>query len=253
MMLAAFHSSLEDWFDGDEDLILDLSHRASTVLLILFSVYQVFRKTHSSRFERGIRTQSTPRTIRCIGSGVAGILLVCTGFVTYVCALPILDAVSQRELPETYGLNPSSALFAFVYLPLLVELVEYKKICSLAYKGDMDVSFEVATATSMNMLLLIGPLFCFIGWYTAQPMTLSLGTGMESIILYLDIWIFSFITRDGMSNYLHGFTIFGLYDSVQSFLLETIEMLTIFRYIIEVLAIYVRPSSAGGIRAMISP
>lgn len=191
--------------------LLDFYSRGvSVILLVLFLLYRLFRKTHSSQFEQSDRIQHNLRTIQNVGSGTAALLLLLTISVTYVYALSLLKAVTAYEEPwATPTSVPSQEMFSFCFLPLLAELAELSRICVLAYHGEMDVVFEVVTTTSMHTLLFIAPIFCLLAWCMGNVMDLHLGD-FEVITLFLNIWVFSLITRYSESNYFHGVTIYGL-------------------------------------------
>jgi calcium/proton exchanger cax len=146
--------------------------------------------------------------MRKIGSSVATALLLCTTLVTSVCATPVLKAVTM-EREDGLSYIPFPQFFGFCLLPALAELAEFTKTCSLSYRGEMDVSFEVATTTSIHMMLLVAPIFCISAWCMQVSFGLDLGD-VPVLMLLLNIWIFSIITRHGSSRYLHGSQMYGL-------------------------------------------
>jgi calcium/proton exchanger cax len=197
------------------DLLVFLSRSASTILLIMYCIFQIFRRTHSEQFQRDVEDWHAPevlRTMRKTGSSVATALLLCTIWITYVCAIPILKAVAIQEDPtsgDPASYIPSLELFSFCLLPLLAELAEIPRTCSLSYQGEMDLSFEVATTTSIHMMLVVAPLFCISAWCMGTPLDLDLGD-VAAIVLCLNIWLFSIVTRQGISDYLTGCLVYGL-------------------------------------------
>ena len=211
VLVSTFYASLKGIHPARANHLLDFYSRGvSVILLVLFLIYRLFRKTHSVQFEPNTRIQHTLRTIQNVGSGTAALLLVFTVSVTYVYALSLLKAVTAHREPwATPTSVPSQEMFSFCFLPLLAELAEISRIFVLAWYGEMDVVFEVVTTTSMHTLLFIGPLFCILAWCMGNIMDLHLG-GFEVITLFVNIWVFSLITRQSESNYLTGLTIYGL-------------------------------------------
>jgi calcium/proton exchanger cax len=206
-LISAAHSAhLYDL--GDHDHLVFLSRCASVVLLALYCLYQLFRQTHSCRFRGVVQNENNVRFMRKVPSTVATALLLYTVYATKVLSLPMLDAVtsSTASLGDSV---PSQAFFSFCLLPMLAEFAEFGQTCSLAYRGDMGISFEVATATSIHMMLLIAPLFCLVAWCMGDAMDLDLGSWQVTIFVF-NIWVFSLVTRRGESNFLHGTTIYGL-------------------------------------------
>lgn len=120
-----------------------LSQSVSVILLTLYCLFQLFRnRSHSYFFQEEEHREEEQqdldmrlRTIRKTGSGVATALLLCTIWVTYVCALPILQTLTTEKDPSTGDALfdiPSQKFFSFCLLSLLAELAEISRTCSLA-------------------------------------------------------------------------------------------------------------------------
>jgi calcium/proton exchanger cax len=207
-MIITFNSSL---FGQYRSSLVFLSRGASVMLLTLYGLYQFFRRTHSFQFQREVRAGSSLRTIRKPGIIVAAAFLLCTIWSTYACAIPLLKAMKLKDLwmGDAQPNIPSREIFSFCLLPLLAELAEFLKTCSLSYQGEMDISFEVATTTSIHMLLLVAPICCFFAWCMGISLDLDLGS-TQAIILFLNIWLFSIIMGHGRSTLYQGILVCGL-------------------------------------------
>ncbi|KAM0712258.1 hypothetical protein Q7P37_011352 [Cladosporium fusiforme] len=203
---------------GPESSGLILSRASSLVLGVLFLIYQFFRgSSHASLFDlaEAPGPESEPESddefldlysqpiFRTIGAGTAVIALVAAVSAAYFCAEELCMMLGD-------GSSPGQELFGFCLLPLLAEAAELKQIGLKAYQGEMDISFQAATATGINIALLIGPMFCLIGWSLGQQLDLDLGI-FEFVLLGVSIWVFATSTQIGKSNYLQGATILGLY------------------------------------------
>jgi calcium/proton exchanger cax len=192
-----------------------LSRSVSVILLTLYCLFQLFhRRSHAHLFEVDLDQDHylRLRTIRKAGSGVATALLLCTIWVTYVCALPILQTLTTEKAPLTGDAPlaiPSQKFFSFCLLPLLAELAEISRTCSLAWNDEMELSFRVATTTCIHMMLLVAPLFCLSAWCMGISLDLDLG-GVEVVMLVLNIYLSWITTGTGKSNYLAGFCIYGM-------------------------------------------
>jgi calcium/proton exchanger cax len=213
-MIIAFNSSLissSPRYGQHTSLSVFLSRGASVVLLTLYGLYQFFRRTHSFQFQREVQAGSSLRTIRKPGIIVAAALLLCTIWSTYACAIPLLKAMKLKDLwmGDAQPNIPSREIFSFCLLPLLAELAEFLKTCSLSYQGEMDISFEVATTTSIHMLLLVAPIYCLFAWCMGISLDLD-QEGTQAIILFLNIWLFSIIMGQGRSTLYQGILVCGL-------------------------------------------
>jgi calcium/proton exchanger cax len=195
-----------------------LSRSASVILSMLYCLYRLFRgRSHSYLFDVEVEDEEDFQlrgpTIRKTGSGVATALLLCTVWATYVCALPILKILTTTaEEPSTGDAPsnlPSQRFFSFCLLPLLAELAEISRTCSLAWNADMQLAYTIATTTSIHMMLLVAPLFCLSAWCMGISLDLDLG-GFEVVILWINIWLSGLVSGDGKSNYLNGFCMNGM-------------------------------------------
>jgi Ca2+:H+ antiporter len=197
-----------------------LSRSASVILLMLYCLYQVFRsRTHPHFYVSEEQEQGDEdlrlrlRTIRKTGNSVAAALLLCTIWVTYVCASPILKILTTSAKEPSMGDAPfglpSRRFFSFCLLPLLAELAEISRTCSLAWNADIQLAYTVATTTSIHMLLLVAPLFCLSAWCMGTSLDLDLG-GVEVVVLGLNIWLSATVSENGKSNYLDGSCIYGV-------------------------------------------
>jgi Ca2+:H+ antiporter len=197
-----------------------LSRSASVVLLMLYCLYQVFRsRTHSHLYDAEQQEQVEEdlrlrvRTIRKTGNTVAAALLLCTIWLTYVCTSPILKILTTSAKEPSTGAAPyslpSQRFFSFCLLPLLAELAEISRTCSLAWNADIQLAYTVATTTSIHMLLLVAPLFCLSAWCMGTSLDLDLG-GFEVVVLGLNIWLSATVSENGKSNFLDGSCIYGV-------------------------------------------
>lgn len=216
-MIHVHGQSLNEMNQHDQQKLQDfLSRSASVILLTLHGLYQFFRSwSHSHIFDSEEQywdpADLPVRTIRKTGNVVATALLLCTIWATYACALPILETVTT-EKPSTGNAPfdiPSRKLFSFCLLPLLAELAEISRTCSLAWNHELELSYRVATTTSIHIMLLVAPLFCLSAWCAGVSLDLNLG-GFEVVILWLNIWLSSTAAADGKSNYLHGSLLYGV-------------------------------------------
>jgi Ca2+/H+ antiporter len=148
--------SLNGMIQHDQQKLQDfLSRSASVILLTLHGLYQFFRsRSHSHIFDQeqqeGDPADLPVRTIRKTGNVVATALLLCTIWATYACALPILATVTTEQ-PSTGNAPfdiPSRKLSSFCLLPLLAELAEISRTCSLAWNHELELSYRVATTTT---------------------------------------------------------------------------------------------------------
>jgi Ca2+/H+ antiporter len=78
-------------------------------------------------------------------------------------------------------------------LPLLAELTGLGRICSIAHPCD------VATATSVQIVLFVAPLLCMSALVMGVDMDLNFGISQDAV-LSANIWVFATIMRHGECN-----------------------------------------------------
>jgi Ca2+/H+ antiporter len=78
-------------------------------------------------------------------------------------------------------------------LPLLAELTELGRICSIAHPSD------VATATSVQIVLFVAPLLCMSALVMGVDMDLNFGISQD-VVLSANTWVFATITRHWECN-----------------------------------------------------
>lgn len=82
-----------------------------------------------------------------------------------------------------------------------------------AMNNKMDLALGVAVGSSMQIALLVTPFVVICGWFINQPMTLSF-TVMETVCLFISVYIANGIISDGISNWLEGAMLLGGYGMI---------------------------------------
>lgn len=192
---------------SDTEAVLVMSRGTSFVLIIIYALYHLFRRTHSDILDVEHNGESqtlltTGSTTRRLGFWSAVPTMAATGVLGYFCAAFMLDA--------TKGANvPGEDFVGYCLIPLLAVLAGVTKILRYAWRQQMEVILELAAGVSIQMAFFVGPVFCLLGWAIGVPMDLKLDL-FEFVTFAVSVWIFNHLIEDGKSNYMEGAMSLGL-------------------------------------------
>ncbi|KXT10408.1 hypothetical protein AC579_7841 [Pseudocercospora musae] len=203
---------------SDTKAVLTMSRGTSFVLLIIYALYHLFRRTHSNILDEECNGESQTllangTTSRRLGFCSAVPTMAACGVLGYFCATFMLDASKSDSVP-------GDSFIGYCLIPLLAVLAGITKIFRYAWRQQMEVILELAAGVSIQMAFFIGPVFCLLGWAVGVPMDLKLDM-FEFVTFAVSVWIFNHLIEDGKCNYMEGAMSLGLY---------TIEVLALYLY-----------------------
>ncbi|KAF7195149.1 Vacuolar calcium ion transporter [Pseudocercospora fuligena] len=203
---------------SDSKAVLTMSRGTSFVLLVIYALYHLFRRTHSDILDEECNGESQTllanrTTSRRLGFWSAVPTMAACGVLGYFCATFMLDASKSDSVP-------GDSFIGYCLIPLLAVLAGITKIFRYAWRQQMEVILELAAGVSIQMAFFIGPIFCLLGWAVGVPMDLKLDM-FEFVTFAVSVWIFNHLIEDGKSNYMEGAMSLGLY---------TIEVLALYLY-----------------------
>ncbi|CAG8704544.1 5257_t:CDS:2 [Acaulospora morrowiae] len=115
---------------------------------------------------------------------------------------------SLEGLVEYSGI--SKTFVGFILLPIVGNAAEHVTAVSAARKNKMDLSISVAIGSSMQIALFVTPFLVLFGWVIGQPMSLYFHT-FETVLLFISVFITSYLIQDGKSNWLEGSMLLATY------------------------------------------
>ncbi len=130
------------------------------------------------------------------------------GFATIAVALVgnvLVDAVR----PVEKSLSISELFVGVVIVPIVGNVAEHYAAVQLAAKNKMDLSFAVASGSSIQVAVFVAPLLVLLS-FIWHPMTLVFNP-IEIAVLALVVTIFFIVSQDGESNWLEGLQLMMLY------------------------------------------
>ena len=119
------------------------------------------------------------------------------------------DVLVASVRPVTHTLGISEFFVGVVLVPIVGNVAEHFAAVQLAGKNKMDLSFAVASGSSIQVAVFVAPLLVLISliWH---PMSLVFNP-IEIAVLALVVAIFFFVAQDGESNWLEGLQLMIIY------------------------------------------
>jgi len=186
---------------------LQLSEAVAVILALTYAASLLFSlRTHKALFGGDANATPEPAT----WSVFAAVL---------VLALATAGVVVESELlvhaiePVTVSLGLSQTFLGLIVIPIIGNAAEHATAVTVARKGKLDLSLQIALGSSTQVALLVAPLLVLAGTLLGQPLSL-LFTPLEVLALGLATVIVSIITLDGESHWFEGVQLLSLYAMV---------------------------------------
>lgn len=194
--------------DGDTAVagVLDLSHAAAIILILLYALFLVFQlRTHHDLFAteggHGHGEEGSHMSRR----EAAALLVISTVMVAWMAEILVH---SIAEGAAAFGLGP--LFIGVILVPLFGNAAEHFTAVSVASKNKMDLSFAIAVGSSTQIAVFVAPLMVLLAWMKGVDLTFEFGL-FETIAVFLAVLITNSIAVDGKSNWLEGAMLLGTY------------------------------------------
>jgi Ca2+:H+ antiporter len=131
-------------------------------------------------------------------------------------ALSTLGVVIMSELlvgvvePVVAGLGVSEFFLGIILIPLIGNVAEHLVAVKVAIQNQMDLSVEIAVASSLQIALFVAPVLVFISLIMGNPLQLIFNE-FELLALIVGVLITALISMDGESNWLEGAELLAVY------------------------------------------
>lgn len=197
--------------EAREARIEEVSLFAAGVLVMLYIAGMVFTyKTHRALFQTGTHrseeaergTRKGPRwsmrtaiAVLALGTAAAG---VASEFIAH----------SVEEAGPQLGL--STGFLGLVVIPVVGNAAEHFSAVSMAAGNRLDVASAIAIGSSMQLVMLVVPIFVVVGLASGHLVTLAF-TPLELVTLAAATVLVRHIVADGRGNILEGAQLVGLY------------------------------------------
>ncbi len=133
-----------------------------------------------------------------------------------VLALATVGVVILSELlvgavePVVASLGVSEFFLGIILIPLIGNVAEHIVAVEVAIRNQMDLSVEIAVASSLQIALFVAPVLVFISLILGNPLQLIFNE-FELLALIAGVLITALVTFDGESNWLEGAQLLAIY------------------------------------------
>lgn len=185
---------------------LHLAEGVAAILLVTYAASLLFTlKTH----RRVIAGDPHPVSGAQWGLGRALLVL---GLATVGIAV-MSEILVHATQAVTAELGLSQVFLGLIVIPIIGNAAEHATAITVARKGQIDLSLQIALGSSTQIALLVAPLLVFVGLFLGQPMNLVF-TPFEVAILFLATLVSSTVTMDGESHWFEGVQLLAVYAMI---------------------------------------
>jgi Ca2+:H+ antiporter len=133
------------------------------------------------------------------------VLALSTAGVAYLSEL-LVGAVE----PVVESLGVSEFFLGIILIPIIGNVAEHLVAVKVAIENEMDLSVEIAIASSLQIALFVAPLLVFVSLLMGNPLQLIFNS-IELLALIVGVVCTALVAQDGESNWLEGAELLGLY------------------------------------------
>jgi Ca2+:H+ antiporter len=112
--------------------------------------------------------------------------------------------------PVVISLGVSEFFLGIILIPIVGNVAEHLVAVKVAIENHMDLSVEIAIASSLQIALFVAPVLVFISLLMGNPLTLIFNE-FELLALIAGILIAALVSADGESNWLEGAELLAVY------------------------------------------
>lgn len=112
--------------------------------------------------------------------------------------------------PVVVSLGVSEFFLGVILIPIVGNVAEHLVSVKVAIQNQMDLSVEIAIASSLQIALFVAPLLVFVSLLMGNPLTLIFNE-FELLALIVGVIIAALVSMDGESNWLEGAELLAVY------------------------------------------
>ncbi|NPA92743.1 MAG: calcium/proton exchanger [Chloroflexi bacterium] len=171
------------------------------VMLLLYALYLLYNHQTSPEHKADPEHLAHARPVRDA--------LILLGVATVgVAVLSELLVGSVEHVVAQFGV--SEFFLGIILIPLIGNVAEHLVAVQQALRNSMDLSVEIAIASSLQIALFVAPALVFISLLLGHPLTLIFHP-FEIMALAAAVLIMSLVSMDGESNWLEGVELLAVY------------------------------------------
>jgi Ca2+:H+ antiporter len=120
------------------------------------------------------------------------------------------EILVQTVEPVTLALGLSEFFLGIVLIPIIGNVAEHLVAVEVALKNKMDLSLEIALASSLQIALFVAPVLVVVSLLFGQYLNLVFNQ-FELLALIGAVAISALVASDGETNWLEGAQLLGVY------------------------------------------
>jgi len=133
-----------------------------------------------------------------------------------ILAMATIGVVIASELlvgsvrPVVEDLGVSEFFLGVILIPIIGNVAEHLVAVEVALRNHMELSVEIAIASSLQIALFVAPVLVFISLLLGNPLQLIFNQ-FELLALVAGVIIMALVSSDGESNWLEGAELLAIY------------------------------------------
>lgn len=180
----------------------------AVVLILLYAASLVFtHKTHRRLFRSELTEPEGDAETHHGWSVPTAVGVLAAATVAAGVAAELLAESLEHAGPR---LGLTTGFLGLVIIPLVGNAAEHFSAVTMAAGDRLDVAAGIAIGSSMQLVMLLVPLFVFTGLVTGHQITLAV-TPLELATLAASAILVHHLVSDGRGNVLEGLQLVGLY------------------------------------------
>ena len=184
--------------EGNISLEISVVLFATYILSLVFSL-----RTHKDLYlgtshEHAEASPIRPRTAVII-------LLVATALVAWMSEMLV-----QSVEPATKTLGLTEVFVGVIAVAIIGNAAEHSTAVMVAMKNQMDLAYNIAIGSSMQIALFVAPVLVFVSYAIGQPMNLIFTT-FEVVAVGSGVAVVALVAADGESNWMEGVLLLAVY------------------------------------------
>jgi Ca2+:H+ antiporter len=112
--------------------------------------------------------------------------------------------------PVVISLGVSEFFLGLILIPIVGNVAEHLVAVKVAMANKMELSVEIAIASSLQIALFVAPVLVFISLLLGHPLQLIFNS-FELLALIAGVLIAALVSSDGESNWLEGAELLAVY------------------------------------------
>jgi Ca2+:H+ antiporter len=185
---------------------LHLAEGVALILLITYAASLLFTLRTHRRLLGG-----EPHPVAGVQWGLGRAVLVLALATVGIAVMSEILVHATEAVTADLGL--SQVFLGLIIIPLIGNAAEHSTAITVARKGQIELSLQIALGSSTQIALLVAPLLVFVGLFLGQPMNLVF-TPFEVAILFLATLASSTVTMDGESHWFEGVQLLAVYAMI---------------------------------------